>query len=305
MSQRKEKYLRHALNEANRLEGVAVELAAMGSRLESRVIETEKESRRLRAGLRRMRKRVLQAERRDPAGTRAFYMTAIALLLSIVALVWSYTAIAQQRIKPSAPANSQDMETVSMAAVRLLDLGEPDGSEEEVIEAEMIIAALLRQNYFSDQIPLPYEEQDFLRTACEEGGVPFPIGLAVTETETGFTNVIGDNGASIGYMQVSLRWHKERMVRLGVTDLSDPFGNFRVGCDYLGELLATYGDPHKALMAYNMGPKRAAELWAQGILESQYSRTVMERAEAWERVLSNGSTYILKCEEEKDNETET
>ena len=36
MSQRKEKYLRHALNEANRLEGVAVELAAMGSRLESR-----------------------------------------------------------------------------------------------------------------------------------------------------------------------------------------------------------------------------------------------------------------------------
>ena len=49
MSQRKEKYLRRALNEANRLEGAAVELAAMGQRLERHMIGTD---RRLAASIR-------------------------------------------------------------------------------------------------------------------------------------------------------------------------------------------------------------------------------------------------------------
>jgi soluble lytic murein transglycosylase-like protein len=69
-----------------------------------------------------------------------------------------------------------------------------------------------------------------------------------------------------------------------VTDLSDPYGNFRVGCDYLGELLAQYGDgtdigTHKALMAYNLGPSGASRLWARGIFETDYSRAVLEAAE--------------------------
>ena len=109
-------------------------------------------------------------------------------------------------------------------------------------------------------------------------------------------------------MQINTKWHTGRMEALGVTDLTDPVQCAAVAIDYLQERESRYGfepESEALLMAYNMGPKRAAELWAQGILESQYSRTVMERAEAWERVLSNGSTYILKCEEEKDNETET
>jgi soluble lytic murein transglycosylase-like protein len=42
------------------------------------------------------------------------------------------------------------------------------------------------------------------------------------------------------------------MDRLGVTDLMDPLSNFRVGCDYLAELLGKY-ELEAALTAYNTG----------------------------------------------------
>lgn len=40
----------------------------------------------------------------------------------------------------------------------------------------------------------------------------------------------------IGLMQISPKWHTERAKSLGVTDLTDPYGNILVGCDILHEL---------------------------------------------------------------------
>lgn len=121
---------------------------------------------------------------------------------------------------------------------------------EDPLEAEKIEEALVAQGYFRNDVPLTYDEQDFLHTACQESGVPYALALAVIEKETGFRNVIGDDGASCGFMQVQERWHWDRMERLGVTDLSDPFWNFRVGCDFLAELLDKY-PVEEALTAYN------------------------------------------------------
>lgn len=119
-------------------------------------------------------------------------------------------------------------------------------------EAEGIEAALEAQGYFCPELPLTYDEQDLLQTACEESGVPYALALAVIRQETGFRNILGDDGQSAGYMQVQARWHAERMDRLGVTDLLDPGGNFRVGCDFLGELLGRYS-LEDALTYYNSG----------------------------------------------------
>ncbi len=286
MSQRKEKYLRRALNEANRLEGAAVELAAMGQRLERHLIGTD---RRLAASIRdtqQLRDEVRrQRRRRDRAAGRG--MAYLAMILAVVSLILSVVAITRPgtEAEQPAPADSRGAELATMTVMWM------DGllveQEEDPMEAEKITDALLAQGYLSDLVPLSYEDQDLLRTASEEGGVPYTMALAVIETETNFNNVAGDDGDSVGYMQVAQRWHSDRMERLGVTDLWDPYGNFRVGCDFLGELLEDYGDPDKALMAYNMGPKRAAELWEEGIYETQYSRTVMERAGAWERAISD------------------
>ena len=123
---------------------------------------------------------------------------------------------------------------------------------QEDFENEKIEAALVKQGYFREDMPLDYDTQAFLRAACEESGVEFELALAVIWKETTFRNVVGDSGDSLGYMQVQPRWHGARMERLGVTDLMDPFSNFRVGCDYLAELLGKY-PMAQALTCYNTG----------------------------------------------------
>lgn len=53
-------------------------------------------------------------------------------------------------------------------------------------------------------------------------------------------------------MQVSEKWHKDRMEKPGVDSLTDMKGNMAVGVDYLSELLKQYDDdPGAALMKYN------------------------------------------------------
>ena len=90
------------------------------------------------------------------------------------------------------------------------------------------------------------------------------ITPAVIRQETEFRNGVGDDGRSVGYMQVQRRWHEDRMARLGVTDLTDPYGNFRVGCDYLAELLGKY-PLEEALTAYNSG-KPGKSAYASNVL---------------------------------------
>ena len=113
-------------------------------------------------------------------------------------------------------------------------------------------------------IPLDAETQRLLYEACGETGIRYELALAVIWQETTFRNVIGDGGDSYGYMQIQPQWHSERMERLGVTDLNDPYSNFLVGCDFLAELLETH-DLTDALTRYNSG-KTGDSQYAQSVL---------------------------------------
>lgn len=139
-----------------------------------------------------------------------------------------------------------------------------EAEPEEEPENEYIEAALYASGYFREDVPLDGDTQAFLRAACEETGIPYELALAVIRQETEFRNVTGDDGRSVGYMQVQRRWHEDRMARLGVTDLTDPYGNFRVGCDYLAELLGKY-PLEEALTAYNSG-KPGKSAYASNVL---------------------------------------
>lgn len=125
-----------------------------------------------------------------------------------------------------------------------------------------------------DDIPLDAETQLLLYQACNETGVPCEVALAVVWKETNFQNINGDGGKSIGYMQVQPRWHSERMERLGVTDLADPYGNFLVGCDYLAEMIRKDRGLEWALHAYNGGPTYANKM-AKAERVSQYAESVL------------------------------
>lgn len=60
-----------------------------------------------------------------------------------------------------------------------------------------------------------------------------------------------ENGGCVGIMQVAPQWHKERMDRLGVTDLTDPRQNMMVAVDYMSELVKDEEDMEEVLMRYH------------------------------------------------------
>ena len=160
-----------------------------------------------------------------------------------------------------------EIEPIQAEPVLYVEPAGPEVSEEDAL----IEAALLEQGYYRDDVPLDYLTQDLLHTACAEFGVDYALALAVIEQETDFRNIMGDDGESAGYMQIQERWWSGLMDELGVTDLMDPYGNFRVGCAILAEFIERDGLPD-ALTMYNAGRTG----------ESDYSQSVMERKEKWE-----------------------
>ena len=133
------------------------------------------------------------------------------------------------------------------------------------------------ESYIIEDIPLSEELQHALYNASQYAGISYTLALSVVHQESGYRNVMGDNGESYGYMQIQEKWHKDRMQKLGVDDLMEPYGNFLVGCTLLGDLLRNNdGDIHMALMAYNMGQSGAERT---GKSESAYSRAVVQYME--------------------------
>ena len=154
--------------------------------------------------------------------------------------------------------------------------------QEEIVEPEVPVTVteeeepevIEEETSVRDDIPFDEETQRLLQRLCEDLGVPYELALAVIWRETNYENVIGDNGASAGYMQVQEQHHSDRMERNGVTDLMDPHGNFLVGCDYLAELIGKDRGLEWALMAYNGGPTYANKMVKAG-KTSQYAKDVL------------------------------
>ena len=89
------------------------------------------------------------------------------------------------------------------------------------------------------------------------------------------------NGDYVGIMQVSEKWHRERMERLGVSDLTDTEGNMRVAVDYLSTLVEDGEDMEEALMRYH-GESRIMERLSEGEL-SEYVDQVLTVSAMLER----------------------
>lgn len=115
---------------------------------------------------------------------------------------------------------------------------------------------------------------------CEEIGARYPLSPevleAMIETESS-GNPRAYNSGCCGLLQVDANLHKDRMARLGVTDIYDPYGNILVGADLLVELFETYGDDFGlCLLRYN--GSRDAEDKALRNEFTDYANKIMERA---------------------------
>lgn len=114
----------------------------------------------------------------------------------------------------------------------------------------------------------------------EEYGICPELLMAMIERESsGQADAV--NGDCKGLMQISQKWHANRMERLGVTDIYDVDGNIHVGTDYLAELFEKYGEAATVLMVYH-GEKNAVEKAENGEI-SKYADWILTRSAELER----------------------
>ncbi|MEG1658262.1 MAG: transglycosylase SLT domain-containing protein, partial [Oscillibacter sp.] len=177
----------------------------------------------------------------------------------------------QTQAQAQEQTNRQTVAQADTIKFAVTSLVEPSSTVEPSVSPEPYV---VQEQPTSSAVPLEPRLQDALKSACDESGVPYTLMLGVMEVETNFQNIVGDDGESAGYLQVQEKWHRERMERLGVTDLTEPVGNFRVACDFMGELLLQYGTTD-ALTFYNSGHAG----------ESGYSRKVIAAMERWDAAI--------------------
>lgn len=105
---------------------------------------------------------------------------------------------------------------------------------------------------------------------------------ALVERESTFY-INATNGSCKGLAQISTYWHKDRMAKLGVTEIYVPYNNVLVAADYLRELYGESDDTYYALMRYNMAIDIANELYAAGQI-TDYAYGIVQRAEELKRL---------------------
>lgn len=205
---------------------------------------------------------------------------------------------------PPAPAEVEIVETVAVVEnvepMREVELFkeipevEVEEIEEEILEEARSIEEIVetveiepveppsealsahQTNFIYFDIPLDRDLQEHLYAVCEARGVDPALVVAMIQRESNFDiDAIGDQGNSLGLMQIQPRWNQERMAALNCWDLLDPYQNITVGVDIIGELLEDGKGVEWALMAYNGGPAYANRLSGSGSV-STYAKAVLE-----------------------------
>lgn len=249
---------------ARELKQAAAEVKAAKERRTARAAERERKARR--------RNKVL-----------AFIVLALFVAVCVVMVAKAYSE--EPAAEPAAPEASAAPAAILPTELLFTAAAEEEEYMEDPQEAEKIEEALLAQGYFSLAVPMPYEWQDYMRTYCEEYGCPYPLALAVAQTESNFDmDAVGASG-EVGIMQLNpgpgSSYHAEIQAATGL-DPTTASGNIAGGCYKLGLYLAKYGSVEKAAMAYNMGEGGARSAWDSGITSTDYSKAVKEAMETWE-----------------------
>jgi hypothetical protein len=143
-----------------------------------------------------------------------------------------------------------------------------------VLGLNAIATAIDNPEVYTKDLPDPVpvaqlETNNHIDKMAKRYGLNPDVIKALIEEESGWCeSAEGDDGNSIGLMQIQERWHKERMKRLGVTNLYDSEQNITVGCDILSELLNKYGNYKDALSVYNSGNVHDGKQYAERVLKN-------------------------------------
>ena len=147
-----------------------------------------------------------------------------------------------------------------------------------------VIIPTIRLSAGDRECVLSEDVQGYCQEIGEMYGICPELLMAIIEAESS-GNQYAENGSCKGLMQVSVRWHADRMEKLGVTDIYDEYGNILVATDYIAELREDYEEVSYVLDVYN-GNSKATHNYENGIL-SVYAKSVLERSAELERLRGN------------------
>ena len=205
---------------------------------------------------------------------------AIAVLTVLAAMIVARTAAGDDSIQAIEPQQitTADWQQVEPAQ-QIIETREPEARVEEITEPAYVPSTEATEGCISEaELIAITEEVGAMYDICPE------LLQALVERESTFY-INATNGNCKGLAQISTRWHTERMERLGVTDIYEPYGNILVAADYLRELFDEREDDdvYYVLMRYNMAIDTANSLYAAGEI-TDYARSIVRRAAELERL---------------------
>lgn len=158
------------------------------------------------------------------------------------------------------------------------------GKSKKLISLILIFALMLSPVQVSSAESRTMTEEQVMHIAREIGEKYHicPELLASIAFKESTYNPSAEYDGCVGLMQVSPKWHKERMKSIGVSDLMDPYENMLVAADYLLELFEKYEDLGMVLMVYN-GDSEAETYWSGKSDLSEYAMDIIEMSESLER----------------------
>lgn len=133
------------------------------------------------------------------------------------------------------------------------------------------IKPMITDTYICEEYQTYVEEISDTYNICPE------LVLAIIESESsGQANAYNDKYGCHGLMQIHRDSHLDRIERLGVTDLYDPYSNILVGVDYLSELFTEYESVASVLMHYH-GESNVESKLSEGNI-SDYASSILRRS---------------------------
>ena len=151
------------------------------------------------------------------------------------------------------------------------DLNHPNG--QEIDEAIRYLS--------ENKVNVPSEIEALCIEIGKDNGICPELLTAICWKESRFQpEVVNAAGTCHGLMQINRGCHKERMAKVGASDLYNPKDNIRVGADYLKELFDQYEDVATVLELYN-GDGAAA---SDPNKTSSYAQKILNISNALERV---------------------
>ncbi len=146
-----------------------------------------------------------------------------------------------------------------------------------MVVAMLTMVGFLNTSYAEEQVVFPSYIVEHAKEASELTGQPLERILAVLLKENrAFDPKLVSKTDDYGLMQINKSNHKT-FKNCGFDNIYDPRQNIIFGAMVLQWAEEGVGsDEDYILMTYNMGGRRAKQLWAEGTRSSGYSRAVRE-----------------------------